>query len=251
MNRSPRFSVRSWIALALAAATFGCQTVSNDTGKAAEKPKPKAEAPPDWPNLARYRDENAHLAPPPDGATRVVFMGDSITDFWPKVGRFFPGKDYIDRGISGQTTPQMLVRFRPDVIDLKPRVVVILAGTNDLAGNTGPATPEMIEGNIASMAELARANGIRVVLSSILPVYDYPWNPGLQPAAEIVALNAWIRDYADKSGFVYLDYFSAMADARQGMKAEYSADGVHPNAAGYAVMEPLAETAIAEALAEK
>jgi lysophospholipase L1-like esterase len=251
MHRWPRFLPPSWIALALVAALGGCQALSNDTNKAAEKPKPKAEAPPDWPNLARYRDENARLAAAPDGAIRVVFMGDSITDFWPKVGRFFPGKDYIDRGISGQTTPQMLVRFRPDVIDLKPRVVVILAGTNDVAGNTGPATPEMIEGNIASMAELARANGIRVVLSSILPVYDYPWKPGLQPAPEIVALNAWIRDYADKSGFVYLDYFSAMADGRQGMRPEYSADGVHPNAAGYAVMEPLAETAIAEALAEK
>ena len=142
----------------------------------------------------------------------------------------------------------MLVRFRQDVIALKPAVVVILAGTNDLAGNTGPSTLEMIEDNIAGMTELAQANGIRVVLSSVLPVFDYPWKPGLEPAAKIVALNRWIRDYAGRRRAVYLDYHTAMADERQGMRREYADDGVHPNAVGYRVMAPLVERAIAEAL---
>lgn len=202
----------------------------------------------DWPKLARYRDDNAALKPAAPGEARVVFMGDSITDAWPRVGAFFPGKPYVDRGISGQTTEQMLVRFRPDVIALGPRVVVILAGTNDIAGNTGTYDPGFTRGNIASMAELARANGIRVVLASVTPAFDYPWRPGLEPVGKILALNAWLRDYAAKNGCTYLDYFPSMADARNGLKAEYSPDGVHPNAAGYAVMEPLAEQAIAQAL---
>jgi lysophospholipase L1-like esterase len=180
---------------------------------------------------------------------RVVFFGNSITEAWtPLFGSMFPGKPYIGRGISGQTTPQMLARFRHDVIDLAPKVVVILAGTNDIAGNTGPSTLEMIEDNLKSMTELAGAHGIRVVLSSVLPVYDYPWRPGLEPAQKIVALNAWMKQYAASAGAVYLDYHTPMADARQGMRAEYSADGVHPNRAGYEVMAPLAEAAIAEAL---
>jgi acyl-CoA thioesterase-1 len=203
----------------------------------------------DWAGLGRYRTENARVGPPAPGENRVVFLGDSITDFWTQRGRFFPGRPYLDRGISGQTTPQMLVRFRQDVIALRPKVVVILAGTNDVAGNTGPATPEMIEDNLTSMAELAKANGIKVVLASVTPVFDYPWKPGLHPAEKIAVLNAWIRGYAARTGCVYLDYFAAMSDGRQGMKAEYSDDGVHPNAAGYAVMEPLAEEAIAHALA--
>jgi lysophospholipase L1-like esterase len=160
----------------------------------------------------------------------------------------FPGKPYVGRGISGQTTPQMLVRFRQDVIDLKPKVVVILAGTNDIAGNSGPSTLEMIEDNLKSMTELAQRNGIRVVLSSVLPVYDYPWRSGLEPAPKIVALNDWMKQYAKSVGAVYLDYWTALADARQGMRAEYSADGVHPNEAGYRVMAPLAEAAIREAM---
>jgi lysophospholipase L1-like esterase len=160
----------------------------------------------------------------------------------------FPGKPYIGRGISSQTTPQMLVRFRQDVVALKPAVVVILAGTNDIAGNTGPSTLEMIEDNLMSMTELARANRIRVVLSSVLPVYDYPWRPGLQPAPKIMALNAWMKAYAARAGVVYLDYFSAMADERQGLKGDLTRDGVHPTEAGYRVMAPLAEKAIAEAL---
>ena len=203
----------------------------------------------DWADLARYRDENATLGPPGPGEQRVVFMGNSITDAWAQYfGTMFPGKPYVGRGISGQTTPQMLVRFRQDVIALKPAVVVILAGTNDIAGNTGPSTLEMIEDNLASMTELAQANRIKVVLASVLPVFDYPWKPGLEPAPRIVALNAWIKSYATQRGAVYLDYHSAMADQRQGMRAELSSDGVHPNEAGYRIMAPLAERAIEEVL---
>lgn len=206
----------------------------------------------DWANLERYRAENAALGPPRPGEKRVVFMGNSITDGWAKYfPTMFPNKPYIGRGIGGQTTPQMLVRFRQDVIALKPAVVVILAGTNDIAGNTGPSTLEMIEDNLASMSELAQANGIRVVLSSVLPVFDYPWKPGLEPAPKIVALNAWMKQYAAAHNAVYLDYHSAMADERQGMKADLATDGVHPNEAGYRIMAPLAERAIAEALKRK
>lgn len=203
----------------------------------------------DWPQLGRYRDENAKLAPPAVGEDRVVFYGNSITEGWaPRFATLFPGKPYIGRGISGQTTPQMLVRFRQDVVALKPKVVVILAGTNDIAGNTGPSTLEMIEDNLASMTEIARANGIRVVLSSVLPVYDYPWKPGLQPAPKIVALNAWMKRYAESQGETYLDYHSAMKDARDGLPPALATDGVHPTEAGYRMMAPLAEAAIARAL---
>lgn len=206
----------------------------------------------DWPKLARYKDENTKLGLPSAGENRVVFMGNSITEGWGRIcPAFFAGKPYINRGIGGQTTPQMLIRFRPDVIDLKPEVVVILAGTNDIAGNTGPSTLEMIEENIASMADLAKVNGIKVVLSSVLPAYDYPWRPGLEPAEKIAALNEWIKSYADKNKFIYLDYYSSMVDERKGMKAEYTNDGVHPNEAGYRVMAPLAEKAIAKALKRK
>jgi acyl-CoA thioesterase-1 len=201
----------------------------------------------DWPSLGHYRVENARVASLPEDSHRVVFLGDSITEFWSQGGRIFQEKPYLNRGISGQTTPQILLRFRQDVIALRPEVVAILAGTNDVAGNTGPSTPEMVEDNLASMVDLAHANGIRVILSSILPAFDYPWKPGLAPAGKIVALNRWIREYASSHGCIYLDYFSAMADGREGMKADYSKDGVHPNAAGYAVMEPLAEEAISRA----
>ncbi len=203
----------------------------------------------DWANLARFRDANVSLGDPAPGERRVVFMGNSITEGWaPLFAKAFPGKPYIGRGISGQTTPQMLVRFRQDVIALKPVVVVILAGTNDIAGNTGPSTLEMIEDNLASMAELAKANGIRVVLSSVLPVWDYPWKPGLAPSQKIVTLNGWMKRYCASHGCIYLDYHSAMADERQGMRAGLSGDGVHPNEAGYGVMAPLVEAAIAKAL---
>ena len=203
----------------------------------------------DWPNLARYKDDNTKIGLPAANENRIVFMGNSITEGWLKSSpEFFAGRPYIDRGISGQTSPQMLIRFKQDVIDLKPKVVVILAGTNDIAGNTGPSTLEMIEDNIESMAVLAKAAKIKVILSSVLPVYDYPWKPGLQPAEKIVTLNQWIKKYALENGCIYLDYFSSMADDRKGMKAEYSEDGVHPNKAGYKVMEPLVEKAIALAL---
>ena len=183
-------------------------------------------------------------------------MGDSITDIWqqPRFGDFFSNPAYVDRGISGQTTPQMLVRFRPDVIDLAPRVVVILAGTNDIAGNTGPMTDEEIEGNFESMADLARAHGIRIVLASLTPTSAYHTRPGaapqttLRPMSRIRALNAWIERYAAAHHDVYLDYFSAMIDSEGVMKAALTEDDLHPNAAGYAVMGPLAEAAIHRAL---
>ena len=212
----------------------------------------------DWPNLARYRDANRALAAPAAGENRIVFMGDSITDSWPqpRFGPFFPGKPYVGRGISGQTTPQMLIRFRPDVIALKPKAVVILAGTNDIAGNTGPMTDEQIAGNLASMAELAKANGIRVILSSILPVSEYHVRPGdtappqttRRPMARITALNAWMKEYAAANGHVYLDYVAAMTDAKGLLRAELSEDDLHPNASGYAIMAPMAEAAIQAAL---
>ncbi len=203
----------------------------------------------DWPNLQKYAAADAAAGPPAAGENRVVFMGDSITEGWNESnGGFFPGKPYINRGISGQTTPQMLIRFRPDVVALQPKVVVILAGTNDIAGNTGPETLEEIENNLMSMADIAGANNIRVVFSSVTPVFDFPWKPGLEPAGKVAALNAWMKEYASKHGMVYLDYFSPMAQANGGMKPGLSKDGVHPTKEGYAVMAPLAEKAIAEAL---
>lgn len=210
----------------------------------------------DWQELSRYREDNRSLKPPAQGESRVVFMGDSITDFWPRRSAFFPGKPYIDRGISGQTTPQMLVRFRPDVIDLQPRVVVILAGTNDIAGNTGPMTDEEIEGNLASISELARAHGIQVVLSSILPVSESHKDPNsaaqttVRPMARIRKLNDWMKSYAEANGHVYLDYFSKMIDEKGLLRADLSQDDLHPNATGYAIMEPLAQAAIDQALAK-
>lgn len=203
----------------------------------------------DWANFDKYKEDNIKLGLPAQSENRVVFMGNSITQGWGEEHpEFFEGKSYINRGISGQTTPQMLVRFRADVINLKPKVVVILAGTNDIAGNTGPSTLEMIEDNITSMVEITKANNIKVVLCSVLPAYDYPWKPGLNPAEKIVELNKWIKDFADKNDDIYVDYFTWMADERNGLKKEYSADGVHPNSTGYKVMEPLVERAIEDAL---
>jgi acyl-CoA thioesterase I len=203
----------------------------------------------DWPNLARYREADAELGPPAKGEARVVFIGDSITEAW-SLSESFPGKPYVNRGISGQTTPQILLRFRQDVIALKPKVVVILAGTNDVAENTGPITLAAIEDNLISMVDLAKKNGIRVILSSILPALSYSWRPEIQPVEKISALNDWIKDCAAKEGLVFLDYRSAMANDRLGLKAELSEDGVHPNKAGYAVMALLAEKAIVEALSK-
>lgn len=215
----------------------------------------------DWPAILRYREENIKVIPAAKGERRVVFMGDSITDSWDdaRYGGFFPGKPYLNRGISGQTTPQMLIRFRPDVIDLRPNVVVILAGTNDIAGNTGPMTLAAIENNLASMTELARAHRIRVVLASVLPVSDYektadgqPRNQTVRrPPNQIKALNEWIKKYADENNLIYLDYYAAMIDDQGFLKDELSNDGVHPNEKGYAVMVPLAELAISRALKGK
>jgi len=212
----------------------------------------------DWPELGRYRDANLNLATPAAGETRVVFMGDSITDLWDNdgFGGFFPGKPYVDRGIGGQTTPQMLLRFRQDVIDLKPKVVVILAGTNDISGNTGPMTLEQTGDNIASMAQLARANGIKVVLSSVLPVSDtvkkengeFYLQTQSRPPAKIVAMNEWLRSFAQQNGHIYLDYYAAMVDANGFIRDGLTFDGLHPNAKGYAIMTPLAEHAITRAL---
>jgi len=206
----------------------------------------------DWANLKRYQDENAALTVPIEGENRVVFMGNSITQGWKeKSPGFFTQNPYICRGISGQTTPQMLVRFRQDVIVLQPKVVVILAGTNDIAGNTGPSTLEMIIDNLASMAEVAKANGIQVVLCSVLPAFDYPWRKGLEPNLKIPALNELIKSYCIKSDIIYLDYFTPMADERNGMKVALTTDGVHCNIDGYKVMEPLAQVAIQKALKMK
>ena len=208
-----------------------------------------AQGIPDWASLGRYREGNAALGAPAANERRVVFYGNSITDAWAKYfPAMFPGKPYVGRGISGQTTPQMLVRFRQDVVALQPAAVVILAGTNDIAGNTGPSTLEMIEDNLASMVEIAQTNGIRVVLSSVLPVFDYPWKRGLEPAPKIIALNAWIKTYSAAHGVEYLDYHTPMADERNGLRAELSDDGVHPNEAGYRLMAPLVQQAIAVAL---
>jgi lysophospholipase L1-like esterase len=215
----------------------------------------------DWANLARYREFNAQLPPPAKGEDRVVFMGDSITDGWsnPQFGGFFPAKPYVNRGIGGQTTPQMVLRFRPDVIALQPKVVVILAGTNDLASNTGLISLEETEGNLATMAELAKAHAIRVVLSSVMPVSDViPKSKGgmfpqtdKRPPEKIIALNQWIKKYADENGHIYLDYFSATLDDKGALKTELTYDGLHPNAQGYAAMAPLAEKAIQQALQQK
>ena len=203
----------------------------------------------DWPALAKYQKANADLGPAKSGEQRVVFMGNSITEGWAlRFDSLFPGKPYVGRGISGQTTPQMLVRFRQDVIALAPKAVVILGGTNDIAGNTGPSTLEMIEDNLASMTDLAKAHGIRVVLVSVLPAADYPWRKGLDPAPKIVALNAWIKQYAATAGALYLDLHTPMSDGRGGMRPELTGDGVHPNAAGYALMAKLTEPAIEQAL---
>jgi lysophospholipase L1-like esterase len=206
----------------------------------------------DFGELKRYRDADSALAPPAANESLVVFLGDSITDYW-KLADYFPGKPYINRGIDGQTTPQMLVRFRQDVIDLHPKVLVVLAGTNDVAGVTGPARNEDIEANYASMAELARLHRVRVVFGSLLPVNNYTDDAkesfALRPRERILALNTWLKNYCTKNGFVYLDYFSAVADDKGMLKRDLSDEGLHPNAAGYRIMAPLAEKAITNALA--
>jgi lysophospholipase L1-like esterase len=205
----------------------------------------------DWPNLARYSAENAAL--PPTAPGRVVFFGDSITDAWGRrapLSPFFPGKPYVNRGISGQTTPQMLIRFQQDVVALHPVAVLILAGTNDIAGNTGLSTLSMVEDNFRSMTAIAQANHIKVILASVLPVDDYPWRRGLNPSAKVVELNAWLKSFAAAQHAIYLDYYTALATPAGAMKPGTAADGVHPTPAGYAIMAPLAQAAIDQALAK-
>ena len=206
----------------------------------------------DWPNLKKYQNENATLQKATSCKERIVFMGDSITEFWSiSDPHFFSKNLYINRGISGQTTPQMLVRFRADVIALQPAVVHILAGINDIAGNTGPATLEMITNNIFSMAELAHANQIEVILCSVLPASNFSWKPNQNPVEKVIELNVIIKNYADANDIHYLDYFSTMKDKHNGLHADYSGDGVHPNKLGYQIMAPIAEKAIAEVLGKK
>ena len=204
----------------------------------------------DWPNLSRYQDENRSVRLPEKGKQRVVFMGDSITEEWSNLyPDYFDTKGYINRGIGGQTTPQMLIRFKPDVIDLEPDIVVILAGTNDIAGNTGPSNVKMITDNIFSMAELARAHQIKVVLSSILPVFEYEWAKEIKDVpATIDSVNDELKKYVNDHGLVYLDYFSSMVDERKGLNKDYTYDGVHPNQDGYILMSSLAQKVLSRLL---
>jgi lysophospholipase L1-like esterase len=203
----------------------------------------------DWANLGYYRKSNTLLENPADNEDRIVFMGNSITEFWKNIHpEFFVGKAYINRGIGGQTTSQMLLRFRADVINLHPKVVVFLGGTNDIAGNTGNVTLDVIEDNIFSMIELAKTNDIAVVLCSVLPVYDYPWSPGKEPAEKIIELNKALRFYAETHDVTFVDFHTPMKDSRNGLRLELGEDGVHPNVSGYLIMEPLVEEAIAKEL---
>jgi len=204
----------------------------------------------DWSDMAKYAKENKVLKQQTD-PNRIVFMGNSITEFWKRDDpAFFEGKPYVNRGISGQTTPQMVLRFPADVIELKPAVVVILAGINDIAENSGPISLQEIFENIVSMAAMARRNNIKVILSSVLPAYDFPWRSGLQPAEKIIKLNGMIQLYANKNQLEYVDYYSAMVDERKGLDKEYAADEVHPNLAGYKVMAPLLEKAITKTMSK-
>lgn len=209
----------------------------------------KAQNPADWADLQRFQTANAELAPPSKEEKRVVFMGNSITQGWPDMyPEFWENPAFVNRGISGQTTPQMLLRFRQDVIELDPALVVILAGTNDIAGNTGEMTLDMIQDNFASMVELALANDIKVLLCSVLPVYDYQWRPGREPAPKIVSLNTWLKGYAREKGLGYVDYHTPMRDERDGLLEKYTYDGCHPTREGYEVMSTIASEAIRTAL---
>jgi len=215
-------------------------------------PTKKEDFSDDWANLTKYQQENKELPAPAPGENRVVFLGSSIFERWKILSPdFFKNTSYIDRGISGQISPQLLIRFRQDVINLKPAVVVILAGSNDIAGNTGHTTYESIMDNIVSMAELARANKIKVILCKYLPVSEYPWKKGIEPAQKIIALNKLIEEYALKNNIVLLDYFTPFVNAENGQKAELTLDGVHPNVAGYKIMEKVTEEAISKALSKQ
>jgi len=206
----------------------------------------------DWPNLARFQEENAKLGVPDKNEDRVVLMGNSITEGWSNIHpAFFEGKPYINRGISGQTTPQMLIRFMQDVIELKPKVVVILAGINDIAGNTGPSSVKMINDNLTAMVLLAKSHDIKVVICSILPANYFPWNPEVKPADQVIEVNSYLADYAKKNQHTYVDYYQAMVDDTKGLKEDLGSDGVHPNKKGYQLMAPLLEAGIKSALNRK
>lgn len=240
-----RFHLKLWAILVtiafIAGIAIGATLFSPDELSHRKVELPEKTLRNDWANLARYAPANASLTPPAEGTPRVVFFGDSITDFWiQEAPDFFRNKAYIDRGIGGQTTPQLLVRFRQDVVALHPAVVVILGGINDLSGLTGPSTPEMIEGNLQSMIEIAVANGIKPILASLLPNDKH--------TVDVALINRWMEDYAQKHGYVFLNYHPALADDTSGFRKELTWDGLHPNPAGYAIMGPLAEKAIAQAL---
>ena len=232
----------------LAAAVLSHCLVSGPPSLAAgESPGSALQSAGDWSGLSVFREANRTVWQDKSDGGRVIFFGDSITQGW-DLDQSFPAAGYVNRGISSQTTAQMLLRFRQDVVALKPQVVVILAGTNDIAENTGPTTPEEIEDNLMSMADLAKINGIRVVLCSILPAGQYPWRTAIRPIEKIAAVNNWLAGYAKTHKLIYIDYFSEMQDGRHWMRSELSPDGVHPNAAGYAVMKTAAEPAILRAL---
>jgi lysophospholipase L1-like esterase len=239
----------AFVFLSLGVASALAQAQAPAPAKPADQPKVRPPWELEWAYLSKYRDANARLGPPGTTENRVVFFGDSITEGWGNIdGEFFAAKPYVNRGISGQTTSQMLVRFRQDVIGLKPAAVVILGGTNDIAENGGITTLGAIEENLQSMVELAQVNKIRVVLASVLPTLDYPWRPGLKPKDKITALNQWMENFCRLNNLVYLDYYSAMVDANGALRPELTKDGVHPNGAGYSIMGPLAEEAIRTAL---
>jgi lysophospholipase L1-like esterase len=251
--RFSRFSILPLILLFSIVAVAQEQAPAPDSPEALKQQLERAQRRlQDWPNLNRYKEANDKVPAPEKSEGRVVFMGDSITDGW-KLDEYFSGKPYINRGISGQTTPQMLIRFRPDVLALKPRAVLILAGTNDIAGNTGPMTLEMIEDNYASMADLAKANGVKVIFASVLPIHDYGRTKMSDRRApdQILKLNEWLKSYCKAKSHIYLDYFSKMIDEKGMLKAELANDGLHPNAEGYKIMAPLAESAIQQALRKK
>jgi lysophospholipase L1-like esterase len=251
--------MKKLVIIILVLAAYAAHAQQNATMKADDKAAQEAKKQQDeearkhadWPNLQKYEDENNKLPPPAPNETRVVFMGNSITEGWKYADSSFFTNGYIDRGISGQTTPQMLVRFREDVINLKPVVVVILAGINDIAENTGPSKLENVFGNIESMVQLAQVANIKVVISSVLPANHFPWRPSIIPTEKVIQLNQMLKDYADKNNIVYLDYYSAMVDNEKGLPKNLSNDGVHPTLAGYKIMEPLVAKAINEALNRK
>jgi lysophospholipase L1-like esterase len=251
MNRKLVFTAAmACIAAAACTAKLSAQATATPPAENKELEQMRAKLA-DWPGLGRYRDENATLPAIGPNEKRVIFFGDSITDSWGRhIGVFFPGENYINRGISGQTTPQMLIRFQQDVVHLHPVVVIVLAGTNDIAGNTGPSTPQMILDNFESMAAIAKQNNIKLVVASVLPAIAHPWRPGIQAAEKIRQLNQSLKELCSREDLLYLDYYSAMADEQGGMLPGLSSDGVHPTAKGYEVMTPLAKAAIRKALQE-